>query len=138
VLSTNLDGAFHCSRAVVARMMHARAGAIVNVASITGVRANPGQANYSASKGGLLALSRTLAAELAPKNIRVNAIVPGYFDVGITQHLDHRMLERGLAHVPLRRLGAAEEAAKAVTFLASDDASYIVGCELTVDGGLSL
>jgi 3-oxoacyl-[acyl-carrier protein] reductase len=137
VLAVNLDGAFLCSRAVLAPMIHARRGAIINVASIAGVRANPGQANYTASKGGLLALSRTLAAELAPKGIRVNAVVPGLFDAGMVQRIDHRFRERALSMVPLGRLGKAEELANVVLFLASDEASYVVGCELAVDGGFS-
>jgi 3-oxoacyl-[acyl-carrier protein] reductase len=138
VLAVNLDGSFYCARAVLAPMIHARRGAIINVSSATAVRANPGQANYAASKGGLLALSRTLAAELAPRGIRVNAVIPGLIDAGMVQRLDHRFLEKGRSRIPLGRLGAAEEVAKAILFLASDDAAYIVGCELTVDGGLTL
>ena len=138
VLAVNLDGAFLCTRAVLPPMLHARRGAIVNVASIAGVRANPGQANYAASKGGLLAFSRTLAAEIAPRGIRVNAVVPGLIDAGMVQHMDHRLLERAKARIPMGRLGQAEDVARAVLFLASDDASYVAGCELPVDGGLAL
>jgi 3-oxoacyl-[acyl-carrier protein] reductase len=138
VLAVNLDGAFFCARAVLASMMHAGRGAIVNIASTAAWRANPGQANYAASKGGLLALSRTLAAELSSKGIRVNAVVPGLIDAGMVHHLDHRVLERLKTRIALGRLGTAEEVAKAVLFLASDDAAYVVGCELPVDGGLTL
>jgi 3-oxoacyl-[acyl-carrier protein] reductase len=138
VVAVNLDGAFFCSRAVLAPMMHARKGAIVNVASSTAIRANPGQANYAAAKGGLLALSRTLAAELSPKGIRVNAVVPGLIDAGMVQRMDHRALEKGKSHIPLGRLGTADEVARVVLFLASDDAAYVVGAELPVDGGLTL
>lgn len=138
VLAVNLDGAFFCIRAVLAPMIHARRGAIVNIASATAWRGNPGQANYAASKGGLLALSRTLAAELCPRGIRVNALLPGLIDAGMVQHLDHRILERWKMRIAMGRLGTADEVAKAVLFLASDDAAYIVGCELPVDGGLSL
>jgi 3-oxoacyl-[acyl-carrier protein] reductase len=138
VIAVNLDGAFFCSKAVLIPMLHAKRGAIVNIASATASRANPGQANYAAAKGGLLAMSRTLAAELSPKGIRVNAVVPGLIDAGMVQRMDHRALERGKARIPLGRLGTADEVAKAVLFLASDDAAYVVGCELPVDGGLTL
>lgn len=138
VLAVNLDGAFHCIQAVLAPMIHARRGSIINIASATALRASPGQANYAASKGGLLAMSRTLAAELCPKGIRVNSVVPGLIDAGMVQHMDHRARERVTARIPIGRMGSAEEVAKAVLFLASDDASYLVGCELRVDGGLTL
>jgi 3-oxoacyl-[acyl-carrier protein] reductase len=118
--------------------LHARRGAIINVASASARRASPGQASYAASKGGLLSLSRTLAAELGPRGIRVNAVVPGLIDAGMVSRMDHRARDRVLTHVPLGRLGSAEDVARAVTFLASDDAAYIVGCELPVDGGLTL
>ncbi len=137
-IAVNLDGAFFCCKAVLVPMLHARKGAIVNIASAAALRASPGQANYSAAKGGLLALSRTLAAELSPKGIRVNSVVPGLIDAGMVQRMDHRALERGKGRIPLGRLGTADEVAKAVLFLASDEASYIVGCELPVDGGLTL
>lgn len=138
VIAVSLDGAFFCTRAVLAPMIHARKGAIINVASATAVRANPGQANYAAAKGGLLALTRTLAAELSPKGIRVNAVVPGLIDAGMVQRMDHRALDKFKAKIPLGRLGTADEFAKAVLFLASDDAAYVVGCELPIDGGLAL
>lgn len=138
VLAVSLDGAFFCSRAVLGPMMYARKGSIVNIASATALRANPGQSNYAAAKGGLLALTRTLAAELSPKGIRVNAVIPGLIDAGMVQRMDHRALDRFKSKIPLGRLGTADELAKAVLFLASDDAAYVVGCELTVDGGLTL
>lgn len=138
VIATGLDGAFFCSRAVLPAMMHAKKGAIVNVASATAVRANPGQANYAAAKGGLLSLTRTLAAELAPKGIRVNAVVPGLIDAGMVQRMDHRALDAFKAKIPFKRLGTADEFAKVVLFLASDDAAYVTGAELPVDGGLAL
>jgi 3-oxoacyl-[acyl-carrier protein] reductase len=138
VLDVNLEGAYRCTRAVLAPMLHARQGAIVNVSSAAAVRAMPGRSNYAAAKGGLLALTRTLAAELAPKGIRVNAVVPGLIDAGMGKTLDRRVYERIAQHIPLGRAGLAAEVAKAVLFLASDAAAYIVGAELPVDGGLTL
>jgi 3-oxoacyl-[acyl-carrier protein] reductase len=138
VIGANLTGTYHCCRAAVTRMMARRRGAIVNVASVAGLRASPGQANYAASKGGILALTGTLAAELAQFGIRVNAVVPGLLSTGMGQRLDRRIAEDRLTAIPLGRFGAADEVARAVLFLASDDASYIVGQSLVVDGGLSL
>jgi 3-oxoacyl-[acyl-carrier protein] reductase len=138
VIETNLGGTARCCRAAVRAMWRARHGVIVNVASIAGPMASPGQASYAASKGGIVALTRTLAAELAPRGIRVNAVVPGLIDAGMTMHLDRRVLEPKLAEIALGRLGQADEVARAVLFLASEDASYVVGQALVVDGGLSL
>ena len=138
VIETNLSGTARCCRAAVRSMWRARRGVIVNVASIAGPMASPGQASYAASKGGVIALTRTLAAELAPRGIRVNAVVPGLIDAGMTAHLDHRLLAERSARVPLGRLGLADEVARAVLFLASSDAAYVVGQALVVDGGLSL
>jgi 3-oxoacyl-[acyl-carrier protein] reductase len=136
-LDVNLKGAAHCSRAVVRRMLAARRGAIVNVASVAGLHASPGQTAYAASKGGLLAFSRTLAAELAPAGIRVNTVIPGFLTVGMVRALDRRLLDEKRARIPLGRLGTGEEVAEAVLFLASDSASYVVGQALVVDGGLT-
>lgn len=138
VIDVNLHGAYNTCKAVVRPMMRAGGGAIVNVASVAGAHASPGQANYSASKGGLLALTRTLAAELAPRGIRVNAVVPGILDTGMAARLDHRVLEQRRAQIPLERFGRGDEVAQAVLFLASDAASYIIGQALVVDGGLTL
>lgn len=136
-LDVNLKGAVHCSRAVVRRMLAARSGAIVNVASISGLHASPGQTAYAASKGGLLAFSRTLAAELAPSGIRVNTVVPGFLTVGMAAALDRRILQQQRTRIPLGRFGSAEEVAEVVSFLSSDAASYVVGQALVVDGGLT-
>ena len=138
VLQTNLGGVFNCSRAVVRSMMAKGKGAIVNVGSVAGFIASPGQANYAASKGGITAFTRTLAAELAPKGIRVNTVVPGFLTEGITQRMNRHLAENRRSHIPLARFGNPEEVAHAVLFLASDDASYITGQQLVVDGGLSL
>lgn len=138
ILETNLGGVFNCSRAVVRSMMAKGKGAIVNIGSIAGLIASPGQANYAASKGGITALTRTLAAELAPKGIRVNTVVPGLLTEGMAQRINRHLAEERRIHIPLARFGNPEEVAHAVLFLASDDASYITGQQLVVDGGLSL
>ena len=138
ILETNLGGVFNCSRAVVRSMMAKGKGAIVNIGSVAGLIASPGQANYAASKGGITALTRTLAAELAPKGIRVNTVVPGLLTEGMAQRMDRQLAEVRRGQIPLARFGNPEEVAHAVLFLASDDASYITGQQLVVDGGLSL
>ncbi len=138
VLAVNLGGVFHTARAVVRPMIARKRGAIVNIASVAGLHASPGQANYAASKGGVLALTRTLAAELAPRGVRVNAVVPGLVAAGMAARLDPSLAARKRAAIPLGRFAAADEIARAVLFLASDDAAYIVGQALVVDGGLSL
>lgn len=138
VLNVNLTGVFRCCRAVSKIMIHRRAGVIVNIGSVVGLRASPGQANYSASKGGLEALTRTLAAELGPRGVRVNAVAPGFLTTGMATRLDHRVLKRRQEQIPLGRSGEADEVTPAVLFLASAEASYITGHTLVVDGGLSL
>lgn len=134
----NLGGALRVTRAVVRPMMAAARGAIVHIASVAGMRASPGQVGYAASKGGLVAATRTLAAELAPRGIRVNAIVPGLCAAGMAQRLDRRLVAERVARIPVGRLGTAEEIASVALFLASDAASYVVGQAIVVDGGLSL
>ncbi len=138
VLAVNLTGAFQCCQAVIQPMWSRGSGAIVNVGSVAGLHASPGQTSYSASKAGLIGLTRTLAAELAPKGVRVNAVVPGLFASGMAARLDHRVAAAKREHIPTGRFGKAEELAEAVLFLASDAASYVVGQALVVDGGLSL
>lgn len=136
-IAVNLTGTYHVCRAALSHLIRAR-GTVVNVASIAGLRASPGQANYSAAKGGVVALTATLGAELAPRGVRVNAVVPGLLSVGMGQRLDRRVVEQRLASIPLRRLGTGDEVARAVLFLASDESAYVVGQCLVVDGGLSL
>ncbi len=138
VTQTNLGGTFHCSRAVIRAMIGSKTGVIINIGSVTGSRANPGQTNYAASKGGIEALTRTMAAELAQMGIRVNTVVPGILKGGMTERLDRRVVDTLQNQIPLKRLGELNEVVQAVLFLTSDDASYITGQSVIVDGGLSL
>ena len=137
VIDTNLHGVFHCCKAVLKPMMVQKGGSIVNIASISGIRAAPMQSNYSASKGGLLAFARSVSSEVAAKGIRVNTVVPGFIDSGMAARMNHRHKRDMLSRIPMKRAGTAQEVAQAVVFLASSKASYITGQELCVDGGLS-
>jgi 3-oxoacyl-[acyl-carrier protein] reductase len=133
VLDTNLSAAFRTTRRALRPMLRARYGRVVNVASIVGQRANPGQANYAASKAGLVALTKTVAAEVAPRRVTVNAVAPGLIETEMTAGIGDGLLEA----VPARRAGTPEEVAACVRFLASDAAAYVTGAVLTVDGGLT-
>lgn len=135
-LDTNLKGAFALIRAVSRPMMKQKGGAIVNVSSVVGETGNGGQAAYAASKAGLLGLTKAVAKELASRNIRVNAVTPGFIATDMTASIPADMKEQLLNSIPLARLGAAEEIAKAVAFLASDAASYVTGEVLKVNGGM--
>jgi 3-oxoacyl-[acyl-carrier protein] reductase len=137
VLKTNLDGTMFCIRAVSRPMMARGSGSIVAVSSIAGVRAAPGQANYAASKAGVLALVRSVAAEVAHKGVRVNAVVPGAFAAGMLSRMPANHSASIREQIPMGRFGKPEELARAIAFLASDDASYITGQGLIVDGGLT-
>lgn len=136
VVDTNLKGVFLCTKAVTRPMMKQRYGRIINISSVVGVTGNPGQANYVAAKAGVLGLTKTIAKELASRNITVNAITPGFIDTDMTAKLDADLQEELLKQIPLARLGKPEDIAHAVTFLASDHASYITGQTLGVDGGM--
>jgi 3-oxoacyl-[acyl-carrier protein] reductase len=133
VLDTNLSGAFRTTRRALRPMMKERFGRIVNIASIIGQRANPGQANYAASKAGLVAMTKTVAAEVARRDVTVNAVAPGLVETEMTEGLEEKWLEA----VPARRAGTPEEVAACVRFLTSPEAGYVTGTCLTVDGGLS-
>jgi len=134
VIDVNLTSAFRATRAVLPKMMRARFGRVINVASVAGLRANPGQANYSASKAGLIGFTRTVAAEVARRGVTVNAVAPGVIETAFTEDV----LEGELAKaIPARRVGTPEEVAACIRFLASAEASYVTGATLTVDGGLS-
>lgn len=133
VIDTDLTAAFRLTRRALRPMMRARAGRIVNVASVVGLRANPGQPNYAAAKAGLIALTRNAAVEVARRGITINAVAPGWIDTEMTQDVDQALLQR----VPARRAGTAEEVAACVRFLASDQAGYVTGAVLSVDGGLA-
>ena len=136
VLDINLKGAFLVTKAVVKSMMKQRSGAIVNIASVVGIMGNPGQANYTASKAGLIALTKTTAKELGSRNVRVNAVAPGFIRTAMTDKLAEPVKEAMLKMVPLGRLGEPEDVARAVAFLASDAAAYVNGQTLAVCGGM--
>src|SRR6202795_2519813 len=136
VLETNLTGAFRAIQQVLQGMMRERWGRIINITSVVGEAGNAGQANYVASKAGLIGLTKSLAQEVASRNITVNAVAPGFIDTDMTQALTAGLKERITAVIPLGRLGTAEEVAGAVRFLASDEAAYITGHVLSVNGGM--
>jgi 3-oxoacyl-[acyl-carrier protein] reductase len=135
-LDTNLKGSFALCRAAARPMMKQRAGAIVNLTSVVGETGNVGQAAYAASKAGLIGLTKALARELASRNVRVNAVSPGFIDTDMTARLAAELKEKLTESIPLGRLGSADEVAKAVLFLASDAASYVTGEVLKVNGGM--
>lgn len=138
VLNTNLTSAFYMSRAVSKDMMKAKAGRIINISSVVGVSGNAGQANYSASKAGLIGLTKSIARELATKNITVNAVAPGFIETEMTDALSEKVKEQLLTQIPLKSLGKAEDVAEAVCFLAGRGGRYITGQVIQVDGGMAM
>ena len=137
VLDTNLNGAFRWCKAASRPMLKARRGAIINIASVSGLVGVMGQTNYGASKGALLAFSRALAAELGARGIRTNTVVPGFIETDMTAKLPPQIRQQSLEHIAMKRFGRPEEVAAAVTFLASEAAAYILGQTIVVDGGLT-
>ncbi len=136
VIDVNLTGAFLVSKAVMPDFIKKRAGRIINIASVSGLMGNAGQVNYSAAKAGMIGLTKTLARELAARNITVNAVAPGFIKTEMTGAMKEEVLQQALKAVPLNRIGEAEEIAEAVAFLAGDASAYITGQVLQVDGGL--
>ncbi len=136
VIDVNLKGSFNCAKAAIKHMSKARRGTIINIASIVGAMGNAGQANYVASKAGLIGLTKTIAREYASRNITANAVAPGFIDTAMTQALPEKVREELLKQVPLGRLGTPEDIAAAVKFLASDAAAYVTGQVIHVNGGM--
>ena len=136
VLAVNLKGTFNCIKAVARPMMKARSGKIVNIASVVGVMGNAGQANYSASKAGVIGLTKTAAKELAARNITVNAVAPGYIQTDMTEKLAAEARDAFLTAIPLRRPGTPDDVARVVCFLAGPDSAYVTGQTINIDGGL--
>jgi 3-oxoacyl-[acyl-carrier protein] reductase len=136
VVDTNLKGTFLFSKAVIRTMMKQRSGRIINISSVVGVSGNPGQANYVAAKAGVIGMTKSLARELASRGITVNAIAPGFIETDMTAVLGDEVRDQIMGQIPLARFGSPEDVAAAVRFLASDDAGYITGQTLHVDGGM--
>lgn len=136
VIQVNLNGAFYMIRTAYSDFLRKRWGRIVNISSVSGLMGNPGQANYSAAKAGLIGLTKTIAKELAARNITCNAIAPGFIETDMTDNLGPELMEKAIQTIPMKRMGTAEEIAAAVAFLCSEEAGYITGAVLQVDGGL--
>lgn len=136
VVSTNLSSVFRTSKACLRGMMKARHGRIVNIGSVVGLSGNPGQANYAAAKAGLIGFTKSLAREIASRNVTVNVVAPGFIDTDMTRALDEKQIDALRAQIPAARLGTVDDVAAAVVFLASDAAAYITGETLNVNGGM--
>jgi len=137
VLSVNAGGAFRMTRAALRVMARQRSGSIINVSSVTALKGNPGQANYSASKAAIIGMTRSIAKEMARRNVRVNVVAPGFVETDMTSVLSEKVLDIARSEIPLARLGKPEEIAEVVCFLAGPRASYITGQVFVVDGGLT-
>ena len=138
VINVNLRGTFICTKAVIRQMMKQRAGKIVNIASIVGVMGNAGQANYSASKAGIIGFTKSVAKEVAERNINVNAVAPGFIATAMTDKLKDDVKAQMLAQIPLKRFGSVDDVARAVRFLCSEDSSYITGHVIHITGGMGM
>ncbi len=136
VLTVNLKGTFNCTKAVTRTMMKQRSGSIINIASVVGLMGNAGQANYAASKGGVIAFTKSIAKEFSSRNIRANAIAPGFISSKMTDALSDEVRQKMLDAIPLNQFGTPQDVANAVTFLASDMSSYITGQVISVNGGM--
>ena len=136
VINVNLKGTFNCIKAVSRSMIKHRGGRIISIASIIGLMGNPGQANYAASKAGIIALTKTVAKELASRNINANAVAPGFIQTEMTASLSEEIKKKMLEAIPLARLGTPQDVANVCLFLASDESSYITGQTITIDGGM--
>ena len=138
VIAANLRGAFLCMKAVARQMVKQRYGRIVNLSSVVGLRGNAGQVNYAASKAGVVGMTKSLAKELASRGVTVNAVAPGFIDTDMTAAMPEAAKTATLAAIPMGRLGTAEDVARTVAFLASDEAGYVTGQVIAVDGGMSM
>lgn len=136
VIDTNLVGTFNVTKNVVPYMMKARSGRIINISSVVGISGNAGQTNYSASKAGIIGFTKSLAKEIASRNILVNAVAPGFIETNMTDVLKDDVKQKIAKNIPLKRMGTAQDVANVVKFLASDDSSYITGQVINVDGGM--
>ncbi|MCT4606378.1 MAG: 3-oxoacyl-[acyl-carrier-protein] reductase [Marinisporobacter sp.] len=138
VIAINLKGTYNCTKAVTRKMMKQRSGKIVNVASVVGVTGNAGQANYAASKAGVIGFTKSIAKELGIRGINVNAVAPGFIETDMTEVLSDKVKEEIMKNIPMKKLGKVEDVANAVAFLCSEEASYVTGQVLNIDGGMAM